>query len=201
MKLIEFFRQIQQLNEAVVCTRDVAVCLGITTSHASKLLARLEQSQQVVHLGRGIWTLQTELNPLVIPQYLVAPFPAYISLQSALYHHGMVSQIPSVIYSVSLARTRYFRTPLAEVSIHHINPEFFLGFNHDGNTGVNMATPEKALLDLLYLGCGKTSLFKALPELEFPAIFSWVKAKKMIGEIKSTRLRTLVSSRLEKLQG
>lgn len=60
-----------------------------------------------------------------------------------------------------------------------------------------MATPEKALLDLIYLSRGRPSFFKSLPELELPATFSSVRAKKMIEKITSIRLRTLVSTRLD----
>jgi predicted transcriptional regulator of viral defense system len=48
---------------------------------------------------------------------LTAPFPAYVSLQSALYLHGMVSQVPAVTYAVMLARARRFVTPLGTVAI------------------------------------------------------------------------------------
>jgi Predicted transcriptional regulator len=199
MTLVEALRKIQHSGLAVMSTRDVAASLEISNAHASKLLARLSQSEQLVHFGRGLWAVQKKMNSLLIPQYLVAPFPAYISLQTALYHHDMIDQIPSVIYAVSLARTRIFETPMGDVNVCHIAPNFFFGFDVDDRTGVTMATQEKALLDLIYLGCGRTSYFKALPEIEFPRSFSFVKARKMIEKIESKRLRTLVSNRFEAL--
>ncbi len=199
MKLIDFFHQIQQLGVDVITTRDASAYLKITKTHASKLLSRLEEAQQIWRLGRGIWTLKKALTPLLIPQYLVAPFPAYISLQTALYFHGMISQIPSVIYAISLARTHIFKTPLADISIHHVNPDFYQGFERDQRTGVIMATPEKALIDLLYLSYGRNSYFQALPEIDFPSQFSEAKARKLIHLIQSKRLRTLVSKLFEAL--
>lgn len=199
MRLIEALRNIQQLGLPIVSTRDVAVCLEISNGHASKLLERLAGSKQLVHLGRGLWVVEKSLNPFLVPQYLVAPFPAYISLQTALYYHDMIDQIPSVVYAISLARTRRFQTPLGDVGIYHVAPSFFFGFEFEERSGVAMATPEKALLDFLYLGCGKTSLFKALPEIELPERFSHAKARKMIDKIESKRLHTLVSSRFESL--
>jgi predicted transcriptional regulator of viral defense system len=36
-----------------------------------------------------------------LPELISAPWPAYVSLQSALHHHGVIEQIPSVIYAVT----------------------------------------------------------------------------------------------------
>ncbi len=41
---------------------------------------------------------------------------------------------------------------LGVVSIHHIDPAFFFGFETTGDKNVWMAVPEKALLDIFYLG-------------------------------------------------
>ncbi len=198
MRLLNALHQLQQLNQTIISTRDAAMCLAIKPPHASKILARLQESNQLIHLGRGIWSLKMTISPFLIPESLVAPFPAYISLQSALYHHDMISQIPSVVYAVSLARTHCFQTPITTVRIHHIDPDFFMGFDVDTKTGIKMATAEKALLDVIYLGCiGKGSLFKSLPELEFHPTFSLSKARRLIEKIKSARLRTMVSARFE----
>ena len=58
-----------------------------------------------------------------------------MSLQSALYLHGMISQVPTVTYAVSLARTRRFVTTLGTVSVHHVQPPFFFGFQDVGHGG------------------------------------------------------------------
>jgi hypothetical protein len=34
--------------------------------------------------------------------------------------HGMISQIPSVVYAVSISRTRRYATAVAEFSVHHV---------------------------------------------------------------------------------
>ena len=85
-----------------------------------------------------------------MPEFLTAPFPADVSLQSALYLYGMVSQVPSVTHAVTLTRTRRFATPLGAVSLHHVKPAFFFGYEDAGRTGGRLATPEKALVDFLY---------------------------------------------------
>jgi hypothetical protein len=111
----------------------------------------------------------------------------------------MISQIPNIIYAVSLARTRLYKTPIANVSIHHIQPAFFFGYMEiNDHELLKIATPEKALIDMFYLSQTKSRLFSTLPEIELPENFKLSVAKKIIDKIPSKRRKTLVQNRLEK---
>jgi len=199
MTLLDALSRIASMDAMVFSTSDVAARLQVRGGHASTVLARLASSGQLVRLRRGVWTLPGRVDPLALPEYLTSPFPAYVSLQSALYLHGMVSQMPAVTYAVSLARTRRFITPLGAVSIHHVQPTFFFGFEHAGRTGGRLATPEKALVDFLYLAPARSKLFRALPELEWPKRFSVRAARAIVKRIEPVRRQTLVSRGLERL--
>lgn len=197
MRLLEAQAQLLALGQPAFTTADASACLGITRGHASKVLERVSRAEQIVRLRHSLWGVRDRVQALALPQYLTAPFPSYVSLQSALYYHGMISQIPSVTYAVSLARTRGFRTPLGAVSVHHVDPSFFFGFESVGDRGARMAVPEKALLDVLYLSPAKTRLFRVLPELELPKGFSITRARGMIRRIRSSRRRNLVTRLFE----
>lgn len=192
MRLVDVHATLLNLGQPVFRTADAAAWLRIGNAHASKLLARLATAEHLIHLPRALWALPRKVDLLILPPYLTAPFPSYISLQSALFHHGMISQVPAVVYAVSPARTRRFSTPLGVVSIHHITPAFFGGFEIEGNAAVPIATPEKALIDLLYLGPAKSHLFRSWPELELPARFSRCRAREWIRHIPSSRRRIMV---------
>ena len=197
MKLLDAHLQLSSLKQSFLNTSDAAACLKISPAHASKILGRLAQTGLWIPLARNRWAQAEQTDPLLIPEFLTAPFPTYISLQTALYYHGMISQIPSVIYAVSLARTHTYTTPLGTISIHHISPDFFFGFDSFGKSQIKMATPEKALLDIFYLSPTYTSLFKALPELEIPPKFKTKDAWNMVKSIPSHRLKTIVSEKLK----
>jgi predicted transcriptional regulator of viral defense system len=201
MRLVDAHAQLLAMGQPNFSTVDASVCLGIGRGHASKVLARLSEAEHVVSLRRGIWGFRDRIQSLSLAQHLTAPFPCYISLQSALYYHGMISQIPSVTYAVSLARTRRFNTPLGIVSVHHVDPSFFFGFKPAGDQGAQLAVPEKALLDVLYLSPTKTRLFRVLPELELPKSFKIAEARRMIRRIHSLQRRTLVNNLLEEIIG
>ena len=198
MTLMAALTALASTDAPVFTTADAAIRLGLPNAHASTILARLAAAGQVIRLRRGVWARPGGVDTLALPEYLTAPFPAYVSLQSALYLHGMISQVPAVTYAVSLARTRRFVTPLGTVSIHHVRPSFFFGFEDVGRAG-RLAAPEKALVDFLYLTPARSKLFRALPELEWPSRFSASRACAMVRRIESARRRTLVARRLEAL--
>lgn len=199
MRLTEVHARLIKLGAPVLRTADVMTYLNIKKAHASRLLERLKDSSHIVRIKRGLWVFPERIDPLALPEYLTAPFPNYISLQSALYYHGMVSQIPTITYSVSLARTQVFKTPLGIFSVHHVAPSFFFGYEMVGKSGIKMATPEKALLDFLYMSPAKSTLFRSLPELELPRKFNVRGALKMIRRISFAGRRTLVERRFQEL--
>lgn len=201
MRLVDVHSRLLNMGPPAFETSDAAALLAISRPHASKLLARLAASGLLARLGRGRWGFKDRIDPFALPEYLTAPFPSYVSLQSALYHHGMISQIPSVIYAVSIARTRTYRTDLGTVSIHHVDPSAFFGYRSMPKGHGKIATPEKALIDLLYLGPTRTRLFRSLPELDFPRGFKVRQARAIIQRIRSLRRRSYVTRRFEELLG
>lgn len=192
MKLIDAYAKLKQLNLPVVQTSDVAAYLDISVNHANKLLARISKTNQIIHLKHGAWAFP-EADPLILPSFLTAPFPSYVSLQTALYFHGMISQIPDVIYAVTIGRACVYKTPIATVSVHHVHPSFFFGYEEKNIDGLlRIASPEKALLDIFYLSQAKSRLFKSLPEVELPENFKISLANEIISQITSLRKKTLV---------
>jgi len=192
MKTIDALFRIRGIGAAVCRTADAAGRLNLSPGHASKLLSRLAEAGHIIRLARGLWVIGEKMDPLTLPELLTSPFPSYVSLQSALYYHGLISQMPAMIYAVSLARTRRFKTPLGTVSVHHVAPSFFLGFETPAGATVKMATPEKALVDFFYFGPAKTGLFRALPELELSRSFNVARARAMIARIRSDKRRVMV---------
>jgi predicted transcriptional regulator of viral defense system len=197
--LLDVLSAIASMDVPVFTTRDAAARLRVPNGHASVSLARLAAAGQLVRLRRGVWAVPNRVDPLALPECLTAPFPAYVSLQSALYLHGMISQMPAVTYAVTLARTRRFVTPLGTVSLHHVQPAFFFGFEEADRGAGRLATPEKALVDFLYFTPARSKLFQALPELEWPKTFRVSAARAMVRRIEPARRRTLAARKLEAL--
>lgn len=190
---------LRSLGVPAFTTADASVVLRQSVEAASKTLQRLRGAELVWFIRKGLWTVHDNLQPLVLPEYLTSPQPSYISLQTALQLHGMIEQIPSVVYASTLARTQRIPTSLGTFSVHRIAPSFFGGFDVYPQSGAKIATPEKALLDVFYLSAGRSRLFASLPEVELPADFRTDKARAWIARIPSTRLRTIVTRRFDAL--
>src|SRR5262245_53150432 len=128
MNQIEALQRLQAFTAPVVESRDVAALLQVTKSNATTILRRLAADGMIVHLSRGRWLVNQKIDRLALPELISAPYPAYISLQSALFHHGLIEQVPSILYSVTPGRPRRVRTPMATISFHRMPPELYKGF-------------------------------------------------------------------------
>lgn len=199
MNQIEALRKIQGLGVPTFETRDISALLRVTPANASVLLARLANHGFVRRLARGRWIVGTSVNREQIVDQVAAPSPAYISLQTALFRHGFIEQVPEVIYAVTLGRARRVRTPDGTVSLHRMPPELFGGFEVS-DEGIKTATAEKALFDLLYLGPTRSRLFAALPEIEFPRSFRWPEVERWTRKIAGKSRRVFVERKQAALQ-
>lgn len=197
MNSLTAFARLKRLQVPVFRTMDAATLLALKLDAASKTLMRLSRSRLVVKLRRGLWAFE-EADPYAIAQYLTAPHPCYLSLQTALHHHGLLSQIPHVIYAVTTARPGVVKTPLGTFSFHHINADFFYGFQPEGAQGIPMAFPEKALLDIFYLSPAKSKLFACLPELDLSANFRKKVLRQLVHRMRTGKRKTLVLKKIRK---
>jgi predicted transcriptional regulator of viral defense system len=177
MNAADAFARLRRLGVPVIETADAAAALGQSTYAASKTLSRLAAHGLVTPVRHGTWWVDAQVDPYRLAEYLTAPLPSYLSLQTALHLRGMIEQIPEVHYAVSLARSQRIVTSAGTFSIHHIAPELFGGFEHT-KEGIALATPEKALFDMAYLAGGASRLFTTVPELELPRGFRWAEVRR-----------------------
>lgn len=192
---------IRSLPTAIFTTRDFSAVGKISAAFASQMLGRLAVKGSVTRLFRGFWadTRHPRFTPFAVVAMITQPHPAAISLLTALHLHGMIEQIPQVIYAVSTGPTRKITTPVGHYSIHQIAPDFFVGYEYDKSENFLIATPEKALVDTLYLSTRKGNRFASLPELSLPKNFSKRRTLEWIKKINSHRLRSAVARRFEAL--
>jgi predicted transcriptional regulator of viral defense system len=196
MNAAEAYSRLRRLRVPVLETADAAALLEQSTFAASQTLSRLARAGLVTAVRHGTWWIDGEVDPHRLPEYLTAPQPSYLSLQTALHLRGVIEQIPDVLYVVSLARTQRTIAMKRTFSIHHVTPEVFGGFD-ELPSGVKLATVEKALFDFAYLSGGRSRLFTSLPEVELPRGLRHKELMRWVEKIPSARSRTLTLRRLE----
>lgn len=194
MRLTDAYGDLMRMDRPIVTTREAATRWRTERGTAARRLRTMEEGGLVRRLRRGLWALDPGIDPHVAAPFLTAPFPAYVSLWSALSHHGMIEQIPRQISLASLDRRRRVVTSIAVFSVHHLAPELFGSF-HGTDSGAYMATPEKAIFDTVYVraAAGSKAFF---PELALSDGFDEGIVEEWVGRIESRRLRTMVSRRL-----
>ena len=106
---------------------------------------------------RKEWYIFTDCLSIPGIQYLIANkiyAPSYVSLQSALCFYGIIPESVVEVTSVSARDTKLFEGPLGVCSYSKIKQELFFGYRlmeFDRIGTIKFATPEKAILDFLYL--------------------------------------------------
>ena len=123
-------------------------------------LSRLTASGRLVQLRRGLYALAPPYRKVSPHPFLVANrlvHPSYVSLQSALAMHGVIPEHVPVVTSVTTSRPGRWSNALGDFDYRHVKTGFFFGYRTEDLSGGQtalIATPEKALLDLLYLTPG-----------------------------------------------
>ena len=197
MRSTDAYGSLLGMGRPVLSTRDAADRLRLSLPTANRLLGRLTSAGLALGLRHGLWSLQPKIDPLSLPEYLTAPQPAYVSLQSALWLRGVIEQVPTVIYVVSLGRPGRIETSVGTFSVHRVPPELFGGFEIIEPGGIHLATPEKALVVTIYLSNARSRLFAHWPEIDLSPPFDPARARAFVQRIPDPRRRAWVGLRLE----
>jgi len=199
MRATAAYASLRELGRPALTTRDAAHRLRISIPAANALMVRLVSAGLASRIRHGLWTLDKHVDALALPEFLTTPYPAYISLHSALWFRGVIQQIPTVVYVVSLGRPRRIRTEVATFSIHRLPASLFGGYESLEPLHVELATAEKALFDMAYLANARSRLFAHLAEIELPASFDDALARSWIARIPDPNRRSWVAARLDTL--
>ncbi|GBU25536.1 hypothetical protein R83H12_02186 [Fibrobacteria bacterium R8-3-H12] len=116
---------------------------------------RWEKQGLLIKLRNGYWAFADIARTQGFAIYAAGKIykPSYISLGTALAFHKIIPKAANDIESVSSLKTSTFENSLGTFSYKKIKPSLMFGYNAMGKNGFAffMASPEKAILDLLYL--------------------------------------------------
>lgn len=149
MNQIAFMQLLQRLardhKKKIFSLREISALASISRPAAGMLLLRASRNH-LVFRARNLWVNLTD-PPELIEVGLALASPSYLSFESALYHHNVLSQSPrGGLALVTTGRPRQVETPLGTIRFTHLKPGLFFGYDEN-----RIALPEKAWLDLLYI--------------------------------------------------
>jgi predicted transcriptional regulator of viral defense system len=123
---------------------------------AKNLVTKLVKNGWLIRIKRGLYAI-SDLSTrgfLTLSTYVVANLlvpDSYVSFESALQQYGMFDQLTDKTISVSLKTYKAVRLNSTEYSFVKTKPEYYFGWQEVNldNIIVRVATPEKALIDMV----------------------------------------------------
>lgn len=118
-------------------------------------VAQLERAGEIIRLRRNLFVVNPEETGMPLSSGLIANHllaPSYVSMQTALRYYGLIPEAVYTIQSMTFKAAKVFNTPVGNYCYYHISRETYpIGITQikDGNSVYIMATPEKALCDLI----------------------------------------------------
>jgi predicted transcriptional regulator of viral defense system len=127
-------------------------------------LSRWVTNGRLIQLRRGLYALapvwrKVEPHPFLVANRLQRG--SYVSAQSALAFHGMIPEYVPVVTSVGPGRPETVRNPLGAFRFNHLARQLLFGYSQVVVAPKQLAfvaSPEKALLDLIHLTAGADSV-------------------------------------------
>ena len=118
-------------------------------------IAALVDEGSLVRIKRGLYCLSPKISGCELDSRIVANAlygPSYVSFETALSMYGLIPERVAATMSACAKRAKRFATPLGEFLYRTVPSDWFpIGVRtvDSGNGGFLVASPEKALGDLL----------------------------------------------------
>src|SRR5262245_3789082 len=119
-KWIEFLKQ----GKSIYSYTELMRLTGLSEPALRRALSRLGKRKYIAALGKSFYANAFNTPTLEEAAGLLYP-PAYISLESALFMHGVIDQAPYVLHCATLNKTKTFATALGEIVYFHVKPALF----------------------------------------------------------------------------
>lgn len=154
---MKFDRLLEIVGGEPVFEAGLLLAGDVDSGDVRRQLSRWVASGRLHQLRRGLYALappyqRAQPHPFLVANLLVRG--SYVSLQAALAHYNLIPEHVPVTTSVTSARPYSWDTPLGSYLFRHLRKDLLTGFRRTALAGGQealLATPEKALLDLLYL--------------------------------------------------
>jgi len=145
-KWLELFKK--NRNKKLFTISDLIILTGEKPSSLAVQLSRLVKSGIIAHPVRGWY-----VNPFQVPSKeefaMVIRYPSYLSMEYALSKQGILSQNVFTYTLVTMKLPYTYRSGDDVFEYHQLKKSLFWGYLKEGV--VQIAEPEKAILDLVYI--------------------------------------------------
>ena len=120
-------------------------------------ISRLVKSGDLIRLKNGFFLIAEKIEEAPVPYEQIANLlygPSYLSFEWALSFYGMIPEGVYVVSSASAAKSKVYSTSIGTFDYTYLNHHrYSIGIDQKENAAGRflIATPEKALADLIHL--------------------------------------------------
>ena len=145
---IDALKKLEELKKDYYSVKDIERVLNMPIDSLRGQLTRWCKKGVLVRIAGGIYApYGTEIDVLKIANQMY--YPSYLSFESALSKYGILSQVPYTLTFATPKKTKKMILNEVEVEFTKLSDKYFFGYTFEN--GINIAIPEKALVDCLYL--------------------------------------------------
>ncbi|MBU4338034.1 hypothetical protein KKD57_00565 [Patescibacteria group bacterium] len=162
----KLIKKLKNIPKGYFTLTDVKKISSLSEASLRVAMSRLTKSGEVRRIIRGIYSIDLALidwENFACEIYC----PSYISFESALAIHNVLSQKPVHITLATSNRGKQMTAKDKNIIYHHIQENLFWGFVKKESCLI--ADPEKALLDMIYLSLHGYAKFDS-EEIDFKFI-------------------------------
>jgi hypothetical protein len=154
---MEFSDLVELVKDQPLFDSGLLLSGDVSPGYIRRQLSSWIDAGKIIQLRRGLYVLASPFQKTSPHPFQVANCfkqPSYVSYQSALAYYGL---IPEGVYTTVSATTRRpgkWVTALGTFQYHHVLPNWFsdyISLDLGGQQSAFIASPEKALLDLVFL--------------------------------------------------
>lgn len=144
----KLIKKIKNIPKGYFTLADIKKISSISEDSLRVAVSRLAKNGEIYRICRGIYSVdiaRIDWENFACETY----YPSYISFESALAMHNILSQKPVHITLATPNRSKKVIINDKNIIYHHIQQNLFWGFTRKDSH--LLADPEKSLLDLIYL--------------------------------------------------
>lgn len=156
MRGIELLKNMRDLNKPFFTIADLEKITKLSRKSLYVALKRWVENGVLERIAPRIYIpMLSDISVEKVAAQLY--IPNYLSFESALARHGILNLIPHTLTFAATRKSKRYTLRNQDVEFRQLSSILFFGFEMKG--GINIAVPEKAFLDQVYLlSRGRASL-------------------------------------------
>jgi len=201
MRYIDFKTRVRPYP---VVTASLLDALGEDRRILHNQLSRWNRQGLIIQLKKGIYLLNsgdrsTHPSKFFLANQLV--FPSYVSLESALAYYHIIPERVYQVTSVTTGKPAQHSSAEGTFSFRHVKHSLLFGFEavrDERGFEILLASPEKALLDFLYLNLSRFAptageVFSESYRFNARDVLRSARLKEMAARFESAKLQRVVN--------